>query len=194
MRRLGITGGIGSGKSFVCSVLREAFGLPVYDCDTEAKRLINAEPGIRARLTELAGASVYNPDGTLDRDALATYLFASDAHTAGVNAIVHPFVRRDFRQWCARQGAETVCMESAILYESGFDGEVDEVVFVDAPEETRLARTTQRSGGTRAEVAARMARQRTAEARSKAHHIIYNGEDTTKETIANQIKERILYA
>ncbi len=190
MRRLGITGGIGSGKSFVCSVLREEFRMPVYDCDAEAKRLIGAMPEIRERLTELVGNDVYKPDGTLDKTVLATYLFSSSDNASRVNAIVHPYVRNDFREWYGRQREEVVCMESAILCESGFDSEVDEVVFIDADKETRILRAMRRSGATREEVEARMARQDT---RSKAHyHIIHNDGNTTRETIVNQIKERIL--
>ncbi len=192
MRRLGVTGGIGSGKSFVCSVLRDVFLLPVYDCDAEAKRLMRVAPSIKKMLKDLVGSNVYGTDGTLNKAALAEYLFSSDGNAASVNAVVHPMVRYDFRSWCERQKTEVVCMESAILCESGFDSEVDEILFIDAPSEMRIARAMQRSRFSREEIERRMSRQNVTLARSKAHHIIYNGENATKESITNQIKESIL--
>ncbi len=192
MRRLGITGGIGSGKSFVCSILEETFGLPVYYCDAEAKRLIDADPDIKESLKNLVGKEVYDESGALNKPVLASYLFDSDEHVALANAIVHPAVRKDFRLWCAGQTATLVCMESAILYESGFDTEVDEVLLIDAPLETRIARAMQRDSTTRDEVMARMQRQNASLASGKANHTIYNNVDTTKESIINQIKEKIL--
>ncbi len=192
MRRLGITGGIGCGKTFVCSIIRETFCLPVYYCDAEAKRLIAANPGIRESLRRIVGTEVYDEGGALRRDVLASFLFASDANVKLVNSVVHPLVREDFRHWCSRQESGLVCLESAILYESGFDSEVDQVLLVDAPLETRISRAMQRDKATRQDVLARMQRQDVSLARRQADYTILNDADTTKESIVNQIKEKIL--
>ncbi len=188
-RRLGITGGIGSGKSFVCSILEEEFRLPVFRCDLEARHLINTDPLIRRQLTALVGDSVYAPDGTLDKTALAGYLFASTRNATRVNSIVHPLVRLAFRQWCLRQSSGLVCMESAILYESGFSGEVDEVLFVSSPPGVRLFRAMRRDHASQAQIEARMSRQDTSLARGNARYVIHNDAATTRESIINQIKE-----
>ncbi len=192
MRRLGITGGIGCGKTFVCSIIKETFGLPVYNCDAEAKRLINADLGIKESLRRIVGPAVYDEDGALVRDVLASYLFTSDANVALVNSVVHPLVRKDFRHWCVQQEAELVCLESAILYESGFDSEVDHVLLIEAPTETRISRAMQRDKATRQDIISRMEKQDGSLARSRADYIIYNDADTTKESIVKQIKEKIL--
>ncbi len=192
MRRLGITGGIGCGKTFVCSIIKETFGLPIYNCDAEAKRLINADPDIRESLKRIVGPAVYDESGALVRDVLASFLFASDRNVALVDSVVHPLVREDFRHWCSEQEAELVCLESAILYESGFDSEVDKVLLIDAPLETRISRAMQRDKATRQDILSRMERQDVTQARQRADYTILNDADTTKESIVNQIKEQIL--
>ena len=188
MRRIGITGGIGSGKSFVSSILRNELGVPVYDCDAESKRLTAENETIRVQLAALVGEDVFDGRGGLNRERLASYLFASEEHAKAVESIVHPQVREDFRQWCTAQRTSIVAMESAILYESGFDAEVDEVLFVAAPIETRIARAMERDGCPRKAIHARMARQDTELAREKASWIIKNEKDATKETILKQLK------
>ena len=192
MKILGITGGIGSGKSFVCSVMREEFHIPVYDCDAEAKRLMNADASICQELSQLVGEQVLDSEGHINRHELASYLFASDEHADQVNAIVHPVVRHDFHQWCSAQQAQVVAMESAILYESGFDAEVDSVVFVDAPIADRLARAARRDQCSETEVRNRMARQSDSLARRCASWVIFNDKNTTRETIIKQLKRIVL--
>jgi dephospho-CoA kinase len=170
---LGITGGIGSGKSYVSSLLRVNLNVPVYDCDTEAKRLMNEDKGIQQQLMKLVGAHVYT-DGKLQKKVLADYLFADQQHAQGVNAIVHPAVRADFGKWIKRQNTDVVAIESAILYESGFDTLVDKVLFVDAPMELRIQRVMQRDGSSRQQVEARIGMQRSEEQRKKADFVIEN--------------------
>lgn len=131
--KIGITGGIGSGKSVVSRILRN-LGIPVYDSDQEAKRLIHSHPDIRKELTALVGDALYATDGILRKDLLASYLFASPEHAESVNSIVHPRVRSDFREWLAAHAtAPYIAIESAILYESHLDQDVDQVWLVDAP-------------------------------------------------------------
>lgn len=135
--KVAITGGIGSGKSFVCKLLAER-GITIYDCDSAAKRLMRSSSALRQRLKEAIGPDAYLDDGRLNKAAVAQFLLASEGNAATVDGIVHPAVARDF----ADSGMEW--MECAILYESGFDRLVDVVVCVTAPRETRVARVMAR--------------------------------------------------
>ena len=150
--KIGITGGIGSGKSFVCKRL-EARGIQIYDCDSAAKRLIRTSPEIRERLTALIGPDTYDAEGSLNKAAVAKFLLASETNAKAIDAIVHPAVFRDFEasglQW----------MESAILYESGAFRLVDKAIVVTAPEEVRIQRVMQRDGISREKVLEWMNRQ-----------------------------------
>ena len=170
---LGITGGIGSGKSYISSLLREQMNVPVYDCDAEAKRLICEDEKIRQELISLVGVNVYK-DGELQKNVLASYLFANQQHAQKVNAIVHPVVKDDFCKWVKQQDAEIVAIESAILYESGFDKVVDQVLFVNAPMELRIQRAMQRDGSTRKQVEARIKMQQSEAQQEKADYVIDN--------------------
>jgi dephospho-CoA kinase len=142
--KTGITGGIGSGKSYVCKLLAQR-GIEVYDCDAAAKRLIRTSLHLRQQLKALIGS--------LDKAAISRFLLASEENQQAVNAIVHPAVFQDFEesgmQW----------MESAILFESGADKLVDRVVVVTAPEEVRIQRVMQRDGITREKALQWIARQ-----------------------------------
>ena len=170
---LGITGGIGSGKSYISSLLREQMNVPVYDCDAEAKRLIHEDGKIRQELISLVGVNVYK-DGELQKNVLASYLFANQQHAQKVNAIVHPVVKDDFCKWVKQQDAEIVAIESAILYESGFDKVVDQVLFVNAPMELRIQRAMQRDGSTHRQVEARIKMQQSEAQQEKADYVIDN--------------------
>lgn len=155
MMKVGITGGIGSGKSTVCRLFAER-GIAVYDSDREAKRLMaeSLRPAIEARF----GTAIYR-DGELDRKQLAAVVFSDRKALADLNAIVHPAVRSDFEAWADRQEGEYVILESAILYESGFDSVVDRVVAVLAPMQVRIERTCRRDGADEEAVRRRMAAQ-----------------------------------
>lgn len=172
--RIGITGGIGSGKSVVSRLLA-LMGIPVYLSDDAGKRLLATDDTIRRELTALLGAEAY-VDGLPNKPLLAAYLFASADHAGRVNAIVHPCVRRDFRRWVAAQGAvPLVAIESAILIEAGFAPEVDVVVMVDAPLEVRVARAMRRDSSTRESIEQRIRRQMADdEKRRQAHYILHN--------------------
>lgn len=163
---LGITGGIGSGKSVVARCL-QIMGIPVYNCDNEAKRLNNTHPAIRQGLIRLVGPYVYSPDGTLDKATLSAYLFASPDHARRVNAIVHPVVKEDFLCWVLRHHTPWVAIESAILYESNFAPLTDKVMAVCAPEEVRLARACLRDNAPAEAIRRRMAQQMPDEKRAQ---------------------------
>lgn len=170
---LGITGGIGSGKSYVSSLLKREFGIPVYDCDKEAKRLTVADEGIREKLIELVGPEVFNGE-ELNKKCLADYLFSDPEHTSLVNGIIHPAVLEDFKLWAKKQEAKVVALESAILFESSFNAYVDKVLFVDAPEEVRLRRAMIRDTATEEQIKARMKMQQPELHRAQADFDIDN--------------------
>ncbi len=142
--KTGITGGIGSGKSYVCKLLAQR-GIEVYDCDAAAKRLIRTSPRLRQQLKALIGS--------LDKAAISRFLLANEKNQQAVNAIVHPAVFQDFEE------SGMMWMESAILFESGADKLVDRVVVVTAPEEVRIQRVMQRDGITREKALQWIARQ-----------------------------------
>ena len=124
--KIGITGGIGSGKSVVSRLL-EVMGIPVYISDGETKQLMMTDSCIRSELTALLGEEVY-AGGVLNKSLLASYLFGSPEHAGQINGIVHPRVKEDFRQWvCQRAACRLAGIESAILIEAGFADEVDVV-------------------------------------------------------------------
>ena len=185
MIRLGITGGIGSGKSYVAHLLEEK-GFPLYDTDREAKRLTLTHPRIREALSTLLGTEVYQADGTLNKPLLASYLFSSPEHAEQINGIIHPCVYEDFQAWAHRQeeaGAQVVMMESAILFESGFQKAVDYVVMVYAPLELRIKRAMQRDAASEAQIRARISAQMDDEEKKrKADYVLYNEEKTPLET------------
>lgn len=169
MIKLGITGGIGSGKSFVSRCLKEGFSVQVYDTDREAKRLMLEHEGIRADLIALLGEEVYTAAG-LNKPLLAAYIFSSPENAQKVNAIVHPRVKEDFRNWAFRQeqaGCQLVGVESAILFESGFDREVDKTLTVSAPLELRITRVMERDRVGREQVLERIAAQISDEERNR---------------------------
>lgn len=175
MISIAITGGIGSGKSYVSNLLEER-GIPIYNADNESKRLTVSDEEIRKGLVALVGEQVYFDDGTLNKSLLAAYLFASSEHATKVNAIIHPRVKADFRRWLEEhEDYEIVGLESAILYESGFDDVVDAVVAVYAPESLRLERAMKRDGATEAQIRARMSAQMNEEEkRDKADFVVLN--------------------
>ncbi len=177
--RVGITGGIGSGKSVVSRLLR-LMGYAVYDTDREAKRLMDSDPGILGALAEMAGEGVVL-DGHLNRGALADWMFQSKERTLMVNALVHPAVGRDFDAWCLRRQDEPlVFVESAILFDSGFDSHVDRSVTVTAPLEVRLERAMRRDGATRDQVTGRIQRQMDESRRVElSDHVLLNDGKTS---------------
>lgn len=175
MLKVGITGGIGSGKSRVSDLLR-ARGYAVYDCDSEAKRLMLSDAGLQKALEELAGCVLFSPESGFDRKALAAFMFSCPENVAAVNALVHPAVRMDFAAWASAQEGDMCFMESAILFESGFDGAVDVIVSVDAPDEVRIARAMMRDGSSREAVVERMRAQWGRQQRNEASdYVLDNG-------------------
>ncbi|MDH6358974.1 dephospho-CoA kinase [Parabacteroides sp. PF5-9] len=157
MIKIGITGGIGSGKTVV-TTLFEAMGIPVYIADEESKKLTNSSPAIRKQLIDLFGSSIYTSEG-VDRKQLATYIFNDPERLKQVNAIIHPEVNRHFQNWVQQLRVPYCAIESAILFESGFDRLVDIRLMVYAPLEVRIQRVMKRDSFSREEIIRRINNQ-----------------------------------
>lgn len=159
---LGLTGLIGSGKSYIARLLAER-GLPVYDCDQRAKELYDEDPALRQAMISNFGSEIYDaPTGRLVRQRLAGIIFADKAKLAQVNALVHPAIRRDFASWRIErglQGAKACIIESAILLQADLVSYVDAVLVVSANEELRLERASQRDGVAKDAIRERMRHQ-----------------------------------
>ena len=174
---IGLTGGIGSGKSVVSHLLR-LMDVPVYDCDSEAKRLMLQSDAIREALIEAVGPEVYLPNGLLNKAYLAAYMFGDEERVNEVNRIVHPVVRADFKQWAKLSGRRVVAVESAILFEAGMESDVDKVWLVHAPEDVRLRRAVRRDASSEEAVRSRMQSQQTDEGfLLRADRVISNNGD-----------------
>lgn len=153
------TGGIGSGKSCVVQAFR-TLGVPSYDCDRSAKELYDRDPQLLSEVVALAGPEVLDAEGRLDRAALSARIFADTRIRAGLEALVHPAVIRDFTRWKDAQEGPLVVIESAILLEKPqYASLYDCVVTVVAPEEVRITRVVARDGVTEDQVRRRMAAQ-----------------------------------
>ena len=192
MISIAITGGIGSGKSYIARMLEE-YDIPIYNTDDEAKRLMVSDEGIRHDLVALLGEEVY-VQGVLNKSLLASYLFANAENTARINRIVHPRVKTDFCRWMEQHAdKEIVGMECAILFEAGFEDAVDAVVMVYAPEALRIERAMKRDHATEAQIRARISAQMNDEEKCKrADYIIYTDGsislDSQLSTLITQLK------
>ena len=173
MLKVGLTGGIGSGKSIVARVFG-LLGVPVFEADAAGRQLLAVDPAVRGAIMERFGEAVVH-HGAVDRKALAAVVFQDPQALADLNAIVHPAVRQAFRHWAEQQNAPYVLMEAAILFETGGHKAFDRVVVVSAPEPVRLKRVMARDRVTEAEVKARLRNQASEEDRlAIADHIIHN--------------------
>ncbi len=156
---VGITGGIGSGKSTVCNVFR-MLGIPVFEADASARELMDSETTIKNPLTELFGAGIYTPLGNLNRQLLAGKIFTNNNLRIKVNELVHPVVRRKFYEFLEQNEVfPYVIYEAAILFEGGFHEKMNFSILVAAPEEQRIARVMERNGLTEQSVRERMKSQ-----------------------------------
>lgn len=187
---IAVTGGIGSGKSVVCHVLR-AMGFPVYDCDSRARRLQDSDPLMRRRIAEEVTPEALNPDSSLNRAAIARCVFADSDKLCRLNRIVHGAVAADLTAEIAACRTPFFFVETAILYESGLDRIVDSVWEVTAPEELRINRVKARNGLSADEVRARIASQHPAGSNSSHYIIINDGETPVLPRILDELTRRI---
>lgn len=174
MKIIGITGGIGSGKTTACKIFQE-FGVPVYYADDRAKELMTTNAVLKNKIVQAFGAKAYSGNG-LDRAYLAQQIFGSKEKLSIINGLVHPAVANDFEEWLEeRNGEKYVLKEAAILFESGAYQDVDITVLVIAPQDVRLERVVNRDGSSKEDVLKRMNNQWTQERKVKlADHILNN--------------------
>lgn len=177
MLKVGITGGIGSGKSTVCRIF-SVLGIPVFEADLVAKQLQNTDPAIHSQLVDLFGASVYLSNNTVDRKYLAGIVFNDITLLHRLNAIIHPAVRQVFNEWCLQQHSPYVMLEAAILFESGLYQLMDKTIVVSTDESERIQRVMKRDKMTEELVRQRIRNQWTDEQRNKlADFVIYNNDN-----------------
>ncbi len=158
MLKIGITGGIGSGKSTICKFF-EAIGIPVFTADTEAREIMNNSPVIRNQLIAIFGTDIYLPNDMLDRKKLAELIFHSPVLLEKVNVLVHPEVRKYFLDWLQKQNTPYVVYEAAILFETGFYMMMDFNILIVAPEEERIKRVMAREKTTIKDIKTRISKQ-----------------------------------
>lgn len=192
MYKVGITGGIGSGKSTLCGMLAER-GVAVYDADSRAKRLMTESEPLRRALVEAFGEETFNAEG-LNRAYLAERVFHDAEQLRRLNGIVHPAVIADFEVWAEAQQGSYVVFESAILFEAGLEDRVDVAVAVMAPEALRVERVMARDGGTKEQVLARIRNQMSDNERSdRAKYSLVNVDIEELEEDAEQLHRRLSY-
>lgn len=188
MKTVIVTGGIGSGKSAVCALLKKR-GVPVYDCDAKAKELYGRRPSLVSRLEKALGAPLRGTDGKLDKARLAALIFSDPRARETVEGMVYPILLQDIRRWQKRQSAAWGALESAvILSKPVFDGVADGVVLVEASQELRIARVMQRDGLGREAVIGRIRSQEIP--REKADVLLAN--DGTPQALSEAV-ERVFF-
>lgn len=192
MYKVGLTGGIGSGKSKVAELFRVR-GVAVYDSDSRAKALMNGCEELREELVAAFGSECYTDSG-LNRAWLAERVFSNKEALSRLNSIVHPAVMRDFAAWAEQQEGDYVVMESAILLEAGLESHVDVVVSVMAPKMLRLERAMLRDGATRQQIEERMRNQMSDDERTeRSKYAIVNIDLEELEEDVEQLHRRLSY-
>lgn len=173
--RIAITGGIGCGKSYVCQQLKDFYGIEVYDCDANAKRIMANDRKLQQRISDVVGCDVF-PGGVINKAALSQFLLASPDNNKVINSIVHPAVAEDF----IKSGIEW--MECAILFEADFQKYVDRIVCVSAPREVRIQRIMQRDGISRQQAIAWIDRQMSQEEKERLSDFVIINDGITSLT------------
>ena len=183
MIKIGLTGGIGCGKTTVANIFKQ-LGIPIYSSDSRAKDLLLSNHFLRESLISLFGDKVII-DGVLNTSYIASKVFSNPKELIKLNALVHPFVQKDFDAWSASQNSDYVLKESAILIETGADKFLDKIILVVSPEDLKFSRVMLRDQITKEDVLLRMNKQWTDnQKRINADYIIYNDEKTS---LINQI-------
>ena len=173
MKKIGITGNIGSGKSYVCKMF-ENLGIPVFYSDDETKKLYLI-PSVKELIINRFGKEVYFEDGTLNRKLLSYHLFKNDEAMKYIESVLYPALNQHFDEWCEQQTTPYVLYESAILFEKKYERFFDKIIFVSASEDIRLQRVMKRDDCSEENVRSRMRLQLSEENKiSKADFVIYN--------------------
>ncbi|MBF8964480.1 dephospho-CoA kinase [Pontibacter sp. FD36] len=176
MLRIGVTGGIGVGKTIVCRLF-QVLGIPVYDADTRAKWVMQHDPALKQELQEAFGQETYTSEGQLNRAYLASVVFNNQERLEKLNAMVHPHVGTDFERWAASNAkAPYLIKEAALMFESESWRQMDEIIVVTSPLEVRLKRLLKRDAHrTEADIKAIISKQLSEEEKiARAQHIVYN--------------------
>jgi dephospho-CoA kinase len=191
--RIGITGGIGSGKSIVAAVF-SLHGIPVYNADLEARKIMNSDADLQREIVASFGNEVIS-NKQIDRKKLAALVFGNTANLEQLNTLVHPYVLKDFERWEKIQNAPYTLREAAILFETGIWQKLDHTILVDAPEDLRLKRVILRDSRPESEVRDIFARQWPSEKkRELAWRIIENDDQHLVIPQVNSIHNELMYA
>jgi len=174
--KLGITGGIGSGKTTVCKLF-ELLGIPVYYSDEESKKLLSEDATLKKQVVSLFGETVLDAEENIDRKKLASIVFNNKEQLEKLNAILHPAVGMHFEQWLTKQNAPYILKEAAILFESGAYKQVDKVITVVAPLELKIQRTMKRDHATKEAVLSRISIQLSDEEKVKRSHFVIENDE-----------------
>ncbi|MGB5392912.1 MAG: dephospho-CoA kinase [Lutimonas sp.] len=186
MKIVGLTGGIGSGKSTVAKMFQD-LGVPIYNSDFEAKRIMRDSLEIKNGLVDLFGEQVFDK-GELNRRYLASLVFNNPPLLAQLNELVHPAVANDFGKWISRQNAEIVMQESALIFENGKEDKFDAVILVTAPKEMRIERLKKRDHSSSQEIDSRMKNQLDDKEKiSRADYVIENIDILETERKVNEV-------
>ena len=188
---LGLTGGIGSGKTTVAALF-QALGVPVYNADDEAKKLMNQSSKVRTQLIELFGANAYS-DGLLNRSYIAQLVFKDKEKLNALNQVVHPEVAAHYEAWLSKQTHPYVLKEVAILFELGAEDQFDFILTVTAPKQIRLERVMQRDNKSADEVLSIMNNQWEEDRKiQKSDFVLHNIDALQTEIEVEKINKEIL--
>ena len=188
MKKVAITGNIGSGKSWVCELFKQHLGIPVYNSDDAAKQMYFL-PDVRQQLVRRFGEAFYLSEKELNRKLIADLIFHDESAQSDLEGILYPALFVDFGQWMAKQEAPYVLFESALIFEKRLENQFDAIVMVSASEATRLRRAMERDHCDEATIRARIAKQWPEEGkRLLADYVIWHENDDEDEALLKQIK------
>ena len=187
MKKVAITGNIGSGKSWVCDLFKQRLDIPVYNSDYAAKQMY-FQPEIRKQLVRRFGKEIYLSETELDRKRIADLIFHDEKAQRDLEGVLYPALFIDFERWASKQNAPYVLFESALIFEKRLEKQFDAIIMVSASETTRLRRAMMRDHCDEATVRARMAKQWPEEGkRLLADYVIWHEEDDEDEALMEQI-------
>jgi dephospho-CoA kinase len=174
---VGITGGIGSGKTTVARIF-EKMGVPIYIADEKAREITSTDSRIKNYIRETYGTKLFKADDSLKRKALGKIVFPDKEKLQSLNEVIHPIVAEDFQEWLSIQSTPYVLKEAAVLFESGTYNDCDYIILVVAPKELRIQRVIKRSGLSREEIESRMNHQWSDDVKiALSNFVILNGDD-----------------